>query len=180
MKQFTLDTNSIIDIEEERTDAKYLLELIDQWNQGKIELGIVAVSASENQKGGVASQNYGEFQGKLEATGLVNAHELQPIGIWDVTFWDHFLLPDEKMAQLAIDLREVLFPDATNLPPNEISKNSKWRNQMCDVLVAWSHAYHQWDYLVTRDKNFHKKGQRIGKLGVRNVVSPEEAVKSAT
>ena len=87
--KFTLDTNCIIDLEENRPNAVYIRKLIHAWNENRIELAIVAVSASENQQNGFAIPNYSEFVQKLQNVGLENATELHPIAIWDVFYWDH-------------------------------------------------------------------------------------------
>jgi len=44
-------------------------------------------------------------------------------------------------------------------------------------LVAWSHAFHKWDYLVTRDKNFHAHKDELKRVGIKEVVYPKDAVR---
>jgi len=70
MLSFTLDTNCLIDLEENREDSKYLVDMIDHWKKGKINISVVAVSASENQKAGESNKNYAEFESKLGNIGL--------------------------------------------------------------------------------------------------------------
>ncbi|WP_038247099.1 hypothetical protein [Ghiorsea bivora] len=179
MKCFTLDSNCIIDLEENRPDAIHLEELKTLWQSGKIEIGVVSVSASENQPSGESMHNYAEFEAKLTRAGLSNARELAPIGIWDFGYWDHMLWSsDESEAQLK-EIKDILFPQSQYDPPDDFSTNSKWRNQTCDALVAWSHNFHKSDHLVTRDNNFHKKAQPLIKFGIKSIVTPEEAVSIA-
>lgn len=47
IKKYTLDTNCIIDLEESRPDAPHLKKMIVDHNKGKIDLAVVAISASE-------------------------------------------------------------------------------------------------------------------------------------
>jgi hypothetical protein len=65
MKKFTLDTNCIIDLEENRPNAEHISKLVQAWKTGRIELAVVAVSASENQKGGNTSKDFAMFEEKL-------------------------------------------------------------------------------------------------------------------
>jgi len=173
----TLDTNCIIDLEEQREDAKYLIEIIDCWRNGKVNLASVAVTASENQKTGMSNHNYMEFERKLANVGLEGVEHLLPIGVWNLCYWNHFLWADKKMTSLEVQIRKILFPNIETSPPSDIAKNSKWRNQLCDILVAWCHAYHKSDCLITRDNNFHKHKSQLEKIGVRKIIYPKDAVK---
>ena len=70
------------------------------------------------------------------------------------------------MKKLEAKIRNVLLPGIQTEAPSSEKEARAWRNKLCDVLVAWSHAYHKWDVLVTRDGNFHKKKESLVKLGV--------------
>lgn len=175
MHKFTLDTNCIIDLEEGRPDAIFVREVIQAWKNGRVELAVVAVSASENQKSGTANNNFAEFERKIEYVGLAGAVQLPPLMMWDMFYWDHALWSDEEMEDLATAIQGVLFPNSKFDPPQNIERNSSWRNKQCDVLTAWAHAYHKWDYLVTRDNNFHDHKAALQGLGVAEILHPKEA-----
>ena len=175
MNKFTLDTNCIIDLEENRPDAIYIRQIVQAWKDGRIELAVVAVSASENQKSGIVNRHFGEFEKKLENVGLSGIVHLLPLMIWDVFYWDYALWSDDEMEWLATTIQEILFPNIQPDSPEDIDKNSIWRNQLCDVLVAWSHAFHKWDYLVTRDRNFHDHKDELKKVGVNEILYPKDA-----
>ena len=177
MVRLTFDTNCIIDLEEQRPDSKYLREIIDAWRNKKVEVAVVAVSASENQPHGRVNETYQQFEEKLEAVGLKGATELLPLAYWDVFYWDRALWSNKGMEDLEEKIRNVLFPGIQTEAPKSDKEARIWRNKLCDVLVAWSHAYHQWDVLVTRDQNFHKKKEGLSRLGVKQVMYPSEAVK---
>jgi hypothetical protein len=178
--KFTLDTNCIIDLEENRPNAQHVRSLISAWKNGRVELAVVAVSASENQKGGAASRDFTVFETKLGNVGLGGVHHLLPLAIWDVFYWDHALWSCDEMEKLASEIRGILFPHIKATPPANIDENSPWRNQLCDVLVAWSCIYHKWDCLVTSDKNFHDHKDELKKLGLREVLYPEDAARLCT
>lgn len=178
MLKFALDTNCLIDLEEDRFDASHLRKLLVAYQNKKIDLAVIAVSASENQKGGVSNQSYAMFVAKLKNVGLDGVIQLLPMMIWDVFYWDHALWSSPEMESLASELRELLFPGVPLEPPARIEGNSRWRNQMCDVLVAWCCIHHGWS-LVSRDGNFHDKKDELAALGLRQIVRPSEAVSLA-
>lgn len=175
MLKFALDTNCIVDLEEDRCDAHHLRKLLAAYQMQQIDLATFAVSASENQKGGISNQDYAAFVTKLKNVGLDRATQLLPMMIWDVFYWDHALWSSPDMELLASRLRDVLFPGVEVAPPAAIEENSRWRNQMCDVLVAWCCIHHGWP-LVSRDENFHKKKAELAALGLVQIYRPVEAV----
>lgn len=176
MSKLVLDTNCIIDLEENRPDARALRTLIATWKNEQLHLAVVAVSASENQPSGIASRTYKVFERKLNSAGLAGAHELMPLAIWDVFYWDHALWSSPEMEALESKIRAVLFPGISTVPPTNIEENSRWRNQMCDVLVAWSCIHHNWPHLVTRDRNFHDHRTELVALGLTEILKPADAV----
>ena len=173
--KLVLDTNCLIDLEENRPDAQRLRTLIEAWKDGRVELAVVAVSASENQRGGTAACNYDAFETKLSNIGLTGVSQLLPLAIWDVVYLDHALWSSDDMESLASRIRLFLFPGIPIEPPSDIAENSVWRNKMCDVMVAWSCIYHGWTCLVTRDQNFHRHKHELASLGLHNVFDPVDA-----
>lgn len=176
MRKVTFDTNCIIDMEEERPDSVFLKSIVSLWRSEKIKLSVVAVSASENLPGGRINETYGQFQEKLAAVNLNGVCELHPLAYWDVFYWDHALWADEEMIGKAKKIRDVLFPNTEEEAPTGEKELRAWRNKLCDVLVAWSHAHHNWDVLVTRDENFHKKKGKLEELGIKSILYPKEAL----
>ena len=175
-----LDTNCIIDLEENRPDAHHVRTLIGAWKNGQIELAVVAVSASENQPSGIASHDFGVFETKLNNVGLAGVHHLLPLAIWDVFYWNHVLWSSAEREALASKIRGLLFPGIPATPPTNVNENSVWRNHMCDVLVAWSCIHHQWECLVTRDRNFHDHKVELVALGLREILYPADAAQPYT
>ena len=177
-RRVALDTNCLIDLEENRPAARHIRTLIGAWTKRHIELAIVAVSASENQPSGTASQDFDVFEAKLTNIGLAGAHHLPPLALWDVFYWDHALWPSADMEALELTIRGILYPGIHTAPPANVNENSVWRNHMCDVLVAWSCIHHGWQSLVTRDKNFHNHRVELAALGLREVLYPADAAQA--
>ncbi len=115
------------------------------------------MSASENQLGGGTNESYFQFKDKLSRVGLSGVNELLPIAYWDIFYWDYALWANDEMEILNDKIRNALFPDFPPEAPTDEKELRAWRNKLCDILVAWAHAYHKWDVLVTRDNNFHEK-----------------------
>src|SRR3990172_7650943 len=99
-RMVALDTNCLIDLEENRPDAHHVRTLIGAWKKGQVELAVVAVSASENQLSGMASRDLGVFEAKLNNVGLAGVHHLLPLAIWDAFYLDHALWSSTAMAAL--------------------------------------------------------------------------------
>ena len=174
--KYTLDTNCIIDLEENRPDSIYLKKLIFRKRNKEIELMVVAISASENQPGGRESNNFDEFLLKLEAANLQDVEIILPMAYWDVAFWDKAIWADAPGAEeLEVKIHNILFP-GTPIEKPKIADYSekKWRNNKSDVQIAWSHIYHGQDILVTRDENFHKNADALRSIGLKKIIRPKE------
>lgn len=64
-QRYTIDTNCISDLEQNRTGADHLRRMLADHENTKIEIAVVAISASENQRGGKPAWTYEAFEGKL-------------------------------------------------------------------------------------------------------------------
>ena len=176
--KLVIDTNCIIDLEEQRKDYAHLVKILSKWKDGHIDLGVVAISASEKQKGGYVSKTFKDFENKLSNAGLQGVEILLPMLYWDVAYWNHALLCDERMLALEKEIHEVLFPGTPIKSPNGDERTKmEWRRNKCDVQIAWALIYHKWEILVTRDGNFHRSVKRLLPLGIKDILSPCEAAK---
>lgn len=72
VEKYTLDTNCIIDIEENRPGAVHIKRLLTAYRKQEIDLAVVAISASENQPGGGTNRNFTDFEEKLKAVDIQN------------------------------------------------------------------------------------------------------------
>ena len=183
MINVTLDTNCIIDLEEDRDTAPYIRKLIRMQEEGKISLGVPAISASERKPNGKYASNFAEFRQKIAAAGLGDVNILKPIGYWDVTFWDWCLYADKldpRVADLERKIHQILFPEIEFAYGGEVNK--RWHNAKCDVLALWSHIHYGSGIFVTMDSNFHKKTKktRLLALGAGEILKPEDAASRLT
>lgn len=106
---------------------------------------------------------------------MAGVSHLLPLAIWDLFYWDHFLWGSPESLILLNTIQSILFPNEELIAPIDAMQNSKWRNRQCDVLTAWSHAFHKWDILVTSDKNFHDHNVELKKFGITEILYPKEA-----
>ena len=187
MRTFTLDTNCLIDVEENRPAAAAIRALATAHAGGAADVAVIAMSASENPKPGQRIHNFSEFQDRLAILGLAHLSIVLPMMYFDISFWDRCLWTDEVMADLERQIHAILFPNVQFLwqdycrdngidpPPN--SSVGKWRNCKCDVQAIWSHIHGRRDVFVTSDRNFHNKRPALVALGAGQIECPGDAVK---
>ena len=173
MLTFTLDTNCIIAVDEERSEASSVRILAAAHRNGHASVGVVAISASERQKDDVDLESFTTFKERLSRLGLGEMHLLEPMMYWGVTFWDFGLWSDDEMEALKRQIHEILFPNveflwadycaAHGVDAESERPNKKWLNAKCDVQAIWSHAFRKRDIFVTSDRNFYveKKNTRL-------------------
>lgn len=187
----TLDTNCLIDIEEDRENAIYLRQLI-KWHRDKINLRVVGVSASERQPNGRIAKTFKEFKQKLRNISLGDIEILKPIACFSIGFWDWCIYADDTMAEFEKQIHHILFPDIEfsykdyclkkQINPLETKVDWKWLNAKCDVQVLWSHIHYGGGIFVTSDNNFHKESKKplLISLGVGDIQTPKEALQKIT
>ena len=192
MKRFTLDTNCLIDLENEAPSAEYIRKLYRYHTTGKIRLYLPAVAASEQPRKGREIKTFDCFIKRISDAGIPDVELLRPYMFMNLSFLDYSMLTDDHMMKLDRDIHQILFP---RLPyrygeycsmreqnPEKLPIERKWRNAKCDVMIAWCHIFHHGDVLVTRDGNFLKatKKPRLLALGAGEIVFPEAAAGSFT
>lgn len=188
MLKFTLDTNCLLALDEARRDpqthrkaeADAVRQLVQAHLDGRAEVAVIAITASERQRDDVPLSNFAQFEARLRELGIERLAMVMPMMYFDVTFWDSSLMADEAMMDLERRIHDVLFPSvvfawpdyckAAGIPDDIPSTDKRWKNAKCDVLAYWSHAWHKRDVFVTSDKNFHnasKKAALIEMVGGR-------------
>ncbi len=187
MIHVTLDTNSLVDLEQNNEWAPFLKQLVQMHEKRRICLSVVAMSASERNPNGKYASSLEEFKKRIGCIGLSKVDILKPICYWGISFWDYCVWSDETTTKLERDIHRILFPRiefdysdyckrlGLNIDENEVQK--KWLNAKCDVLILWSHIWYKGDIFVTRDKNFFKRTKkiRLEKLGAKEITYPHEA-----
>ena len=184
----TLDNNCIIDLEQNNARASFLKKLIKMHCNGKINLRVVAISASERKPDHSYVSNFNEFKRRLDAIGLGNVEILPTVLYLGVGFLGYSLLSGGKLDELEREIQRILFPkiaiefcDFCRERGYKLDDNkawSRWVNAKCDVLALLSHIWFKGDIFITTDKDFHKKTakQRLIELGAGKILRPDEAV----
>ena len=183
----TIDTNCLIDIERNRPAAAAVRMLADAHARGTVDVAVIAMSASENQKNGRLLRAFAEFQDYLAALHLAHLNIVMPMMYWDISFWDHCFWSDDAMLDLERQIHSILFPNeqflwenycrdkGTDLPSNP--PVGLWRNHKCDVQAIWSHIHGKRDVFVTSDGNFHKRKSDLVALGAGQIKCPDSMIK---
>ena len=167
---FTLDTNCVISLDEDRPAAPAIRRLAEAHASGKADVAVGAIMASEKQRPKGYIEDFQVFEQRLQRLSIAHLRLLLPIGYFGVTFWDQGLWSDANMQALERDIRQILVPkcrihladycQSNQLDPARSSTASplgnKWRNAKCDVLAMWSHLHHGRDVFAIIDGNFHK------------------------
>jgi hypothetical protein len=168
--RITLDHNCLIHISQNTNIGTHIRTLL---NQPDYAFSIVNVGASERCINQDYSNNYESFQKFLNSIGLEGLPRLDPMFIWDFSYWDHCIFVDDLMVKLSEDISHILF--------NKKSKNStmfisekKQRNRLCDIQTMWCHIYYNNDIFLTTDNNFMKisKINRLFNIGAKQIIHP--------
>lgn len=187
MLRLTLDTNCLIDVEEQRAAAPFIDALAAAHRRGHVELAIVAMSASENGKTGARTSSFGLFTDRLRSLNLDDLPHVLPMAYLDISFLSHCLWPDAAREALERDIHAVLFRDAEflwsdysrihGIDPDFQGTDARWLNRKCDVQAIWSHIYSKRDIFVTSDRNFHKQTKKpaLIALGASRIEYPRDA-----
>lgn len=175
--KITLDHNCIINLERKTDIGKQVKTIItNPINQ----CFIVNIGASEMRKQDIKPEHYELFEELLAKLQIEHLPKLDPMAIFDVTFFNRCIFANEEMVLLAQKIETILFG---NSQPIDISKEGlesqsgrKWLNRMCDVHTMWRHIYYANEIFLTTDQNFRKETKlpKLIDLGVRRICHPSE------
>lgn len=175
--KLTLDHNVIIDLAYGSANiARFREMLADKQHQAHV----VEIGASEMRQRGIRPDRFDLFEELLDTAGIRALPRLMPMMIWDVTFWDHGLWPDDAMSNRANEIEAVLYGESPRIENADESEDSPkfaaWLNRICDVQTMWCHLHYGNDIFVTSDRNFQKatKLPRLVAMGAGRVSMPEE------
>ena len=189
MLNITLDMNCIVDLEQRNARASCLRRLIQMHGDGKINLRVVAISASERRPDGTYVSHFSEFKQRIAVVGLRDAKILPTLAYWGIAFWDHCLYGGGALNKLEREIQAILFPnielefrefcEKRDLDLENREAWRKWVNAKCDVLALWSHIWYDGGIFITTDQNFHKKTKKpkLIALGAGKILTPADAVR---
>jgi hypothetical protein len=192
MLAFTLDTNCVIALDENRSAAPAIRRLAEAHATGNANVAVVAIMASEKQRAGGYIESFEVFERRLETLGISHLGLSLPMFYWDITFWGRHFWSDCGMQALERQIHRVLFPRVEFIwqdycrshgldpatSPAASPPGHPWRNAKCDVQAIWSHVHHGRDVFVTTDSNFHKSTKKpvLLSLGAGRIERPQGAV----
>ena len=171
----TLDHNCIIHLEH-RTEIGEKVEAIVHGE--KNQCFVVNIGASEMRKKGVRPDQYEKFEELLNTAGIGHLPRLDPLFIWDVTFWDKCIWASDEMITLSTAIQDILFGNSPKVDIAAVGLDSpagkKWLNQICDVQGMWCHIQNKNEVFLTADRNFTKetKLQKLITLGAGRISHP--------
>lgn len=183
MLTFTLDTNCLYDLDERRSAAPYLDQVLAAHRDGRASVALVAVSASERQRGDGYFETYADFLARVATLGLSDLPILKGMAYLDISYWDHALYADDAMKAREREIHAALFPSfpfgwvdfavSRGISTDDIRGASArpWRNKFCDRQMFWAHDHADRDVFVTSDANFSRLDALPAFAG-RRVVSP--------
>ncbi len=138
--RITLDHNCIIHIENGTDVGNAVQVIVSSVNN---ECFVVNIGASEMRKYGVRPDKYEKFEELLSQTGLAHLPRLNPMMIFDVTFWDRCVWGGDDTIKLASNIEEVLFGESEKIDIASVGLDSaegrKWLNRICDIHGMWCH-----------------------------------------
>ncbi|NEA55584.1 hypothetical protein G3I60_15860 [Streptomyces sp. SID13666] len=187
MLSFTLDTNCLIAVEEERPEAGAVRDLVARQRSGLATVRLVATMAAETQRDGTVLDNFSHFQRRIDGLGFGELEILAPVAVCDLTYLDWCVFAHDDTEAEIRRLHEVLFPTAPfgylDAVPGHLDEEArrlaerKWRNQQLDVLVLHTHIMAKADVFVSNDRNFRKQSKRprLAELGAKVILSPADA-----
>jgi hypothetical protein len=193
MKSFTLDTNCLIDLEDDNRPAKeHVLALIAAADAGKIRLSMVESAASERQLGGGYLNTIEEFNERVHQLGLGSIELLKPILKCNFSFWNNAIWGSEEMSARQNELFRQLFPEhspvwseyaasqGVQVEDHSSRAYINWRNKICDAQTFWAHEHYGRDHFVTSDGNFLAKLELKGRVPKGTILTPKEAAQLIT
>jgi hypothetical protein len=175
--KITLDHNCIIDLAS-RTEVGRAVEAVV--SNPEHECFVVNIGASEMREFGIRPDCYSKFEELLEQAGIIFLPRLNPMLIYDVTFWDRCVWGSNRTIQLAEQIESVLFGKAAIVDIRSAGIDSpegkKWLNRLCDIHSMWCHIQNENDIFLTSDVNFKKltKLPKLQSLGARRICTPGE------
>jgi hypothetical protein len=171
----TLDHNCIIHVENATEVGRAVQAIVANTEH---ECFVVNIGASEMRAKGVRPDRYDKFEDLLSNTGLSQLPRLNPMMIFDVTFWDRCVWGGDETIKLAADIEEALFGNAEKIDIASVDLESpeggKWLNRICDIHGMWCHVQNGNDIFLTADGNFTKETKlpKLIELGARRICHP--------
>jgi len=175
--KITLDHNCIIHLTNRTEIGQNVKALI---TNEKNQCFVVNIGASEMRERGVLPDKYEKFEELLELAKVAHLPRLDPLLIWNVTFWNRCVWATEETRKLDAAIEAILFPRASAIDISSEKIDSpmwrKWLNRQCDIQGMLCHIHNRNEIFLTTDGNFFKKTKlpALLDLGVGQIRHPNE------
>lgn len=174
--KLTLDHNCVIDLVKQTATGAFVRNAAENPAHQCL---VVNIGASEMRARGVEAGRYDKFEELLTEAGIPHLSRLDPMGMWDITFWDRCVWADDNTVKLSDEIETILFgAKLTGMPPGGIDspEGKKWLNRLCDAHSLWCHIHYKNDVFLTSDANFTKETKlpRLLAIGTGRICSPQD------
>jgi len=190
--KLTLDWNCVIEVEECRPQATYVNELICCHRQKRVEVALLAASASENSKSKRFPGNAEVFKHRISELGWQDLPIVPMPAIIGLSYWNFsYLVGDDEVFKRDMDaIWRAIAPNIPREPSEHLPTGmqmtevaiqsealSRWRNTWCDVISAYSHIHDGRDIFVTNNtRDFQRNSDSLSRLGMKHICTPAEAL----
>jgi len=178
-------------VEENRPQAACVVDLVDRHRRGELEVGLLAASASENNRSRRFPGSAKLFKLRVENLGWDDLPIVPMPAIFGLSYFDFsFFVGDaDEFEKSILALWTAMFPKISRDPAMHLKNGQilidesiqsvelyKWRNAWCDVMSAYSHIHAKRDVFVTANtRDFQSKRDLLNQLGMKHICSPDLA-----
>ena len=191
--KFTFDWNCVIAVENGQPEAPDLQALVELHRERRIEVALLAASASENTRSRIFPGSARLFEERRSSIGWDDLPLVLMPAARGLSYFDYsYIVGDADTFNSDVDaLWRVLATRVERNPlrhlPGDLRWDdaaiqsthlSKWRNAWCDVMSAYSHIRAGRDVFVTLNtKHFQKNSEKLRNIGMRCIAAPERALR---
>lgn len=184
MRQVTVDTNCLIFVKQGAPEASDVLAVQDAHRAGRINLRVVAASATEIKINGERVTNFVQFTAWLASIGFADHEILKPIAVTDIAIYGEAVYGGEAASDRYEAIWSVLVAGRkiarlrANGPEFTEREQQQLRNLTHDALMMWAHLHYGGDVFVTNDTDDFRRGGRGDKfldMGAGLILTPAEA-----
>ena len=187
--KLTLDWNCVIEVEEHRRQATFVIDLVGRHRSGEFEVALLAASASENTKSKLFPGNAKLFKDRVAHLGWNDLPIVPMPAVWGLSYWDFCFYTDATFEPKFDALWTAIVPTVPRKASDHLQMGqsldvdslqsealAKWRNTWCDVMSAFSHIHAARDIFVTNNtSDFQRNMPKLSPLGMQNICIPEDA-----
>lgn len=189
MPSLTLDTNCLVDVDEDRPAQGDVLSLIEAARRGEADLAMLASSASERQPGGRHFDRLADFKKRMTAIGVGDITLLRPIARHCLSFQGFGIMSEEVAVCRERLIFTTLFPTTpprwsdfaamSGLDQKDLRSAVawKWRNCLGAAQAFWAHEHAKRNVFVTSDGAFSRLRNKTD-FADAVVMTPGQAVLS--